>query len=383
MDNAVKALVITYPITYKRSTGVEETISISQSITKVDSSVRTAIVTLYKWAISAPLHPSGTFAYTWTTGGFTLPTGNTGGWAATPGASSPGYNLYSVTQVIVDYGSDITTTGISWTNTSIGVAGFAGADGGPGAPGSPGTPGTPGTPGARGSVTRYQTATVNWDGGANYTNTGVYTIVSLFPSSTLVAGDYVTIKGPTAVLTKYYNGSAWVNPGQFIDGNLFVAGTITADKIDTRGLSIKDNNGTVLLQSGLSFIGGESLLDINNQTHSDANSWGGPPIYLKHPTLPPNQQTYNTGDILTMSADIAVSSDVVNIRKARLYIIASPNGSAWSVASYIEAVSSASSRLACNITLPADATYIMIQLHLTTNAGGDPGAGNRIGTAWE
>jgi hypothetical protein len=367
MSNGTDALVITYPITYKRANGVEETISISQVITKVKGAVRTASVTLYKWAIAAPTAPSGTFSYTWDTATFTLPSTNTAGWEKTPGASSPGYNLYRITQSFVDYGSETTTTGISWTNTEIGVAGFAGANGNPGSAGSPG---------ARGSVTRYSTATANWNGiTSTYVDTITKNIVDLFPSSTLIAGDYVTIKGPTAVMTKYYNGSAWVDPGQFIDGNLFVTETITANKIDTRGLSIKDASGNIILQAGSSFLGGTPYFDVPDS--EVGNAWYAPAIYLRLNGENATGVSLSPGGAITVSANLATSADSQGQTSA-IALVASTAGNSWKKSAWIFHNGTNSTRYSCSIILPsdiADMASVFIQ-HYHQGAGG---AGNTLG----
>lgn len=71
----------------------------------------------------------------------------------------------------------------------------------------------------------------------------------------LVIGDTVTISNgtspPTYIQTKYWNNSAWTDSGVIINGNLLVDGSIAAGKIDTRGLTIKDASGNVILSSGV------------------------------------------------------------------------------------------------------------------------------------
>ena len=66
----------------------------------------------------------------------------------------------------------------------------------------------------------------------------------------LVIGDAVTISGTNFVETRYWTGSAWGIPGAIINGNLLVNGSVSAGKIDTRGLTIKDAAGNVILGSG-------------------------------------------------------------------------------------------------------------------------------------
>lgn len=66
----------------------------------------------------------------------------------------------------------------------------------------------------------------------------------------LVIGDAVTISGTNFVETRYWTGGAWGIPGAIINGNLLVNGSVSAGKIDTRGLTIKDAAGNVILGSG-------------------------------------------------------------------------------------------------------------------------------------
>lgn len=66
----------------------------------------------------------------------------------------------------------------------------------------------------------------------------------------LVIGDAVTISGTGFVETRYWTGSSWNIPGAIFNGNLLVNGSVAAGKIDTRGLTIKDASGNVILGAG-------------------------------------------------------------------------------------------------------------------------------------
>ena len=66
----------------------------------------------------------------------------------------------------------------------------------------------------------------------------------------LVIGDTVTISGTGYVETRYWIGSAWTSPGAVINGNLLVNGSVAAGKIDTRGLTIRDAAGNLILGAG-------------------------------------------------------------------------------------------------------------------------------------
>lgn len=98
----------------------------------------------------------------------------------------------------------------------------------------------PPEPGQRGSQTLYISGSVWSDAAADAATTGAN-----------VLGDTVTISnGSTFVSVKYWNGSAWVPPGVVIDGSLIVTNSVTAAKINTNGLTIRDASGNVILGTG-------------------------------------------------------------------------------------------------------------------------------------
>lgn len=121
--------------------------------------------------------------------------------------------------------------------------------------GAAGANGATGAAGPRGSQTFYATGSVWSDTTANNI------ITTVTGSATKIIGDTVTISnGSTFAETKYWSGVGWVAPGVVIDGNLLVNGTIsgqkiaantvTADKIDSRNLTIKDASGNIIFGSG-------------------------------------------------------------------------------------------------------------------------------------
>ena len=71
-------------------------------------------------------------------------------------------------------------------------------------------------------------------------------------------GDMVTITNAaqTASFTRFWDGDSWENPQVIVDGNLIATGSITAAKINTRGLDIQDANGNVIFSSGGSSLSG-------------------------------------------------------------------------------------------------------------------------------
>lgn len=102
-----------------------------------------------------------------------------------------------------------------------------------------------GTAGVRGSLNGYSTSvspaiysTSPWNGGTDDDNAGKLIWVMLGNSagswvfgtiSHLRIGDTVTLRnsGGTAAFTKFWSGSAWLDPGTVISGNLLVGGTIS------------------------------------------------------------------------------------------------------------------------------------------------------------
>ena len=63
----------------------------------------------------------------------------------------------------------------------------------------------------------------------------------------LVVGDVVTITGVGFTQTRYWMGTAWTIPAAVFSGDVLVDGTVAARKIDTRGLTVRDNQGNVIL----------------------------------------------------------------------------------------------------------------------------------------
>lgn len=63
----------------------------------------------------------------------------------------------------------------------------------------------------------------------------------------LVVGDAVTITSVGFTQTRYWMGTAWTIPAAVFNGDLLVDGTVAARKIDTRGLTVRDNAGNVIL----------------------------------------------------------------------------------------------------------------------------------------
>lgn len=113
--------------------------------------------------------------------------------------------------------------------------------------GATGSTGSTGAAGPRGSVTlAAETTGSTWsDSEANAAITGAG---FAWPVNRDVVTLYNTSTGWSQA--RFYSGTSWLTLNAWITGNLLVDGTVSADKIDSRGLSIKDNSGNVILQAG-------------------------------------------------------------------------------------------------------------------------------------
>lgn len=102
--------------------------------------------------------------------------------------------------------------------------------------------GTPGAPGARGAGHYYATGSTWSDVVAQ----------AACPGSTPVLNDVVTISSSTYIMEKRWSGAAWIENGVVVNGRLILPDSILASSIDSRGLSIKDAEGRVILSAGSS-----------------------------------------------------------------------------------------------------------------------------------
>lgn len=85
--------------------------------------------------------------------------------------------------------------------------------------------GANGVNGARGSVTLYQSGA--------WSDAGATAAVQAVTGTVPTIGDTVTFSDGSAATTRYWSGSAWVNPGVVINGNLLVGGVISSTSVDT------------------------------------------------------------------------------------------------------------------------------------------------------
>lgn len=95
----------------------------------------------------------------------------------------------------------------------------------------------------------------NWDD--NIARNAIWALLGSKPedygtNNFLVIGDTVTITNNSTGgrTTKHWLGSSWANPGQILNGDMLVNGSVSASAINTEGLTIRDANGRAVLTSG-------------------------------------------------------------------------------------------------------------------------------------
>lgn len=115
----------------------------------------------------------------------------------------------------------------------------------------------------------------------------------------LVIGDQVMISDNSGYsVARMWNGSSWANPGVIINGDMVVDGSLSAEKIDTRGLDIRDAYGNVIFSSGtnlnVSRITGLGTLAKQNSV--DIGPSGG--------TVTLNGTTFRTSDFVNRLSKI-------------------------------------------------------------------------------
>ena len=266
---------------------------------------RTAILEVYKWAAVTPTtFPSGTSTYTWATGSFTAPT-TANGWSLTPGASTPGYNLYACSVTYSDTNTTATSS-VTWSTSTAYVVGSTG---------------TNGTNGSNGSATFVITRTAN-DSSAP-TNAEVNTAIGRDP----VAGDICTVSYNSfnnAVVYQYI--TSWSLFSTYITGSLIVENTITASKLSVTSLnSITANTGTLTvtgsITAGTASIAGSTLsgsgaviystgkFGVGNGTNSLV--WDNSSLIIKG-DITGSSNINITGDALFKGQDTSSDSVIVN-----------------------------------------------------------------------
>ena len=200
--------------------------------------------------IAPTLATTGSVTYTFASGGLTgtLPTGWT--------QSIPDLINGSILWVVQATAAASTATDIinntEWSNARALVQN--------GANGLPGNNGTRGSRQLYSNSTSYTSTYVysgNAAGAASYAVAATTLIASAVVGTvptTPIRGDTVTFtNGTTYVYTITYNPdtTAWEPPGTVIDGSLLVTGSVTAAKINSTGLAIRNAAGKVILGVGV------------------------------------------------------------------------------------------------------------------------------------
>ncbi|HEU4815772.1 hypothetical protein [Janthinobacterium sp.] len=178
----------------------------------------------------APALPSAACTFTFATGALT---GLNNGWSAQVPAAGGAYLFTSGATAVSSAATDDIAPG-EWA-----AAARLAADG---------------APGQRGTVTVTAPGYSAWSDAS-----AVYEIGKAGYGAP-VNRDVVTLYDATHAVTKFFVDGGWLELGTVLNGNLLVPGTVatkalaadsvTAEKIDARGLSIKDTAGNIILSAG-------------------------------------------------------------------------------------------------------------------------------------
>lgn len=126
--------------------------------------------------------------------------------------------------------------------------------------------------GLRGSVDLYRTGAWSDASARNLVWTAIGNTGTPTNNNHLVIGDTVTATTAAGVsVVRAWMGSSWQNPGMVLNGDFLINGSVAAEKVDTRGLTIKDANGNVIFGAGVglsvSQINGLGALATQNQVN--------------------------------------------------------------------------------------------------------------------
>lgn len=242
------------------STGVDVTLTVNGSnlISPISKSIKMPVVydgapgtagangvmsafpSIYIWTGSStpPTRPSTTSTYTWSTGGYSAPSG----WATEPPTNTVAGNYLWEITIPLNVSATTATSTLDWTNTSYPIRAVAYN----GANGANGTDGTNGSNGAPGAATFVITRSAN-DSSAP-TNAEVSSLLGRNP----VAGDICTVSynaGNNAVVYRYV--TSWSLFVTYITGSLIVSNTITGDKVAANTITGTNIAGTTITASNI------------------------------------------------------------------------------------------------------------------------------------
>lgn len=193
---------------------------LAQNGTNGNNGLNVATVFIYQRtaSTSAPALPSADTIYTFATGGLT---GLTNSWTTFVPAASGGAYLWVSTSTASN-----TTTTDTIVTSEWAAAQIMAQDGV--------------STGIRGAGTYYATGSV-WDASVADAAT---------PGTNLVDDIVVISNGTNFVSTRRWDGSAWAVVGTVIDGVTLANGSVTAAKINSNGLVIRDTLGNIILGAG-------------------------------------------------------------------------------------------------------------------------------------
>ena len=199
--------------------------------------IMSAFPSIYIWTGSSatPTRPSTTSTYTWSTGGYTAPSG----WStAAPSNTTVGNYLWVIT-IPLNVSATTTTSTLDWTNATYPIRAIA----------YNGTNGSTGAAGSSGSATFVVTRSAN--DSSPPTNSEVNTVIGRNP----VAGDIVTVSynsANNAVVYRYT--TSWVTQATYLTGSLIVDGTITGSKVSANTITGTNIAGSTI--TGTNIAGG-------------------------------------------------------------------------------------------------------------------------------
>jgi hypothetical protein len=207
-------------------------------------------IQLYLTSAIVPTKPTS-IPYNFNSNTVGTQTGGTAGWSLTrPAATTTPTYVTSALAATTTPAVDVALT--TWSNPVIAA--------------QVGTDGAPGTRGTRqlyvndvkyNSTYKFNESPTPTAGAQSYAVAATTLIAAATAGSvptTPIKGDTVTFtNGSTYVYTITYNSdtTTWEAPGTVIDGTLLVTGSVTAAKINSRGLSIRNAAGTVILSAGV------------------------------------------------------------------------------------------------------------------------------------
>lgn len=214
----------------------------------------------YKWAASAPSIPSGSFNYTWSTGGVSA---YPGGWSATPpGNVNTGWTLYRL-EVKPTATAIATTTTTDWNTGSLGSFGYT-AEGGVGILGGSARRAylisASATPPTAAGSTAGDTLPSGWSGTPSTPTSGQY----LYQ----VDGTYNTSGNTTTWVTQSYLSSLKVGSLSAISASMGILNVDAALTVGTSGAIASSGKAYGGATAGffLGYSGGYKF-DIGNSTN--------------------------------------------------------------------------------------------------------------------